>query len=164
MNYKKYLILLLSVFILIACKKLPVDDVQESINKKNYNGALYLMNEKFEKSVPNKEELERYSKIYNKGKKYFLSKNDLKKAYRMDELYLQLPSNIREKLPKIQVDVNKHNEDAKTIGKNQYEKAKSMKENTFRERVAKYIEYSKVLCYDESIRDTILTDRKKNRR
>ena len=36
-----------------------------------------------------------------------------------------------------------------------------MKENTFRERVAKYIEYSKVLCYDESIRDTILTDRKK---
>ena len=119
------------------------------------------MNEKFEKSAPNKEELERYSKIYNKGKKYFLSKNDLKKAYRMDELYLQLPSNIREKLPKIQVDVNKHNEDAKTIGKNQYEKAKSMKENTFRERVAKYIEYSKVLCYDESIRDTILTDRKK---
>lgn len=93
--------------------------------------------------------------------KYFLSKNDLKKAYRMDELYLQLPSNIREKLPKIQVDINKHNEDAKTIGKNQYEKAKSMKENTFRERVAKYIEYSKVLCYDESIRDTILTDRKK---
>ncbi|EGN64052.1 MULTISPECIES: hypothetical protein [Fusobacterium] len=119
------------------------------------------MNEKFEKSAPNKEELERYSKIYNKGKKYFLSKNDLKKAYRMDELYLQLPSNIREKLPKIQVDINKHNEDAKTIGKNQYEKAKSMKENTFRERVAKYIEYSKVLCYDESIRDTILTDRKK---
>ncbi|MCL4581686.1 hypothetical protein YWH7199_10050 [Fusobacterium nucleatum YWH7199] len=119
------------------------------------------MNEKFEKSAPNKEELERYSKIYNKGKKYFLSKNDLKKAYRMDELYLQLPSNIREKLPKIQVDINKHNEDAKTIGKNQYEKAKSMKENTFRERVAKYIEYSKVLCYDKSIRDTILTDRKK---
>ena len=119
------------------------------------------MNEKFEKSVPNKEELERYQKIYNDGKKYFLSKNDLKKAYRMDELYLQLPSNIREKLPKIQVDINKHNEDAKTIGKNQYEKAKSMKENTFRERVAKYIEYSKVLCYDESIRDTILTDRKK---
>ena len=119
------------------------------------------MNEKFEKSAPNKEKLERYSKIYNKGKKYFLSKNDLKKAYRMDELYLQLPSNIREKLPKIQVDINKHNEDAKTIGKNQYEKAKSMKENTFRERVAKYIEYSKVLCYDESIRDTILTDRKK---
>lgn len=119
------------------------------------------MNEKFEKSAPNKEEVERYSKIYNKGKKYFLSKNDLKKACRMDELYLQLPSNIREKLPKIQVDINKHNEDAKTIGKNQYEKAKSMKENTFRERVAKYIEYSKVLCYDESIRDTILTDRKK---
>ncbi|KXA25762.1 hypothetical protein [Fusobacterium nucleatum] len=119
------------------------------------------MNEKFEKSAPNKEELERYSKIYNKGKKYFLSKNDLKKAYRMDELYLQLPSNIREKLPKIQVDINKHNEDAKTIGKNQYEKAKSMKENTFRERVTKYIEYSKVLCYDKSIRDTILTDRKK---
>ena len=34
MNYKKYLILLLSIFMLIACKKLPVDDVQESINKK----------------------------------------------------------------------------------------------------------------------------------
>ena len=161
MNYKKYLILFLSIFILVACKKLPVDDVQESINKKNYNSALYLLNEKFEKSVPNKEEWERYQKIYNDGKKYFLSKNDLKKAYRMDELYLQLPRNIREKLPKIQVDINKHNEDAKTIGKNQYEKAKSMKENTFRERVAKYIEYSKVLCYDESIRDTILTDRKK---
>ena len=155
MNYKKYLILLLSVFILIACKKLPVDDVQESINKKNYNGALYLLNEKFEKSVPNKEELERYQKIYNDGKKYFLSKNDLKKAYRMDELYLKLPSSIREKLPKIQVDINKHNEDAKTIGKNQYEKAKSMKENTFRERVAKYIEYSKVFGYDEDMKNTI---------
>ncbi|WP_338949848.1 hypothetical protein [Fusobacterium nucleatum] len=51
-----------------------MDDVQESINKKNYNGALYLMNEKFEKSVPNKEELERYSKIYNKGKNIFFQK------------------------------------------------------------------------------------------
>lgn len=161
MNYKKYLILLLSIFILIACKKLPVDDVQKQVDKKIYYDALYLLNEKFEKSVPNKEELDRYQKIYNKGKKYFLSKNDLKKAYRMDELYLKLPSSIREKLPKIQVDINIHNEDAKTIGKNQYEKAKSMKENTFRERVAKYIEYSKALGYDESIRDTILTDRKK---
>ena len=161
MNYKKYLILLLSVFILIACKKLPVDDIQKQVDKKIYYDALYLMNEKFEKSTPSKEDLDRYQKIYNKGKKYFLSKNDLKKAYRMDELYLKLPSSIREKLPKIQVDINIHNEDAKTIGKNQYEKAKSMKENTFRERVAKYIEYSKALGYDESIRDTILTDRKK---
>lgn len=74
MNYKKYLILFLSIFILVACKKLPVDDVQESINKKNYNSALYLMNEKFEKSMPNKEELERYQKIYNKGKNIFFQK------------------------------------------------------------------------------------------
>ena len=161
MNYKKYLILLLSIFILIACKKLPVDDVQESINKKNYNGALYLMNEKFEKSVPNKEELERYQKIYNDGKKYFLSKNDLKKAYRMDELYLQLPSNIREKLPKIQVDVNKHNEDAKVVGNRLYEKAKLMKENTFREKVAKYIEYSKAFGYDEDMKNTIRSEQER---
>lgn len=46
------------------------------------------MNEKFEKLVLNKEEFERYLKIYNKGKKYFFLKNDLKKVYRMDELYL----------------------------------------------------------------------------
>lgn len=36
-----------------------------------------------------------------------------------------------------------------------------MKENIFRERVVKYIEYLKVFCYDESIRDIILIDRKK---
>ena len=35
------------------------------------------------------------------------SADDLKKAYRMDELYLKLPSSIREKLPKIQVDAKK---------------------------------------------------------
>ena len=161
MNYKKYLILFLSIFILIACKKLPVDDIQKQVDKKIYYDALYLMNEKFEKSTPSKEDLDRYQKIYNDRRKYFLSKNDLKKAYGMDELYLQLPSNIREKLPKIQVDTKKHDEDAKVVGNRLYEKAKSMKENTFRERVAKYIEYSKALGYDESIRDTILTDRKK---
>jgi len=142
MNYKKYLILFLSIFILIACKKLPVDDIQKQVDKKIYYDALYLMNEKFEKSTPSKEDLDRYQKIYNDGRKYFLSKNDLKKAYGMDDLYLQLPSSIKEKLPKIQVETKKHNEDAKVVGSNLYEKAKSMKENTFRERVAKYIEYS----------------------
>ena len=161
MNYKKYLILFLSIFILIACKKLPVDDVQESINKKNYNGALYLLNEKFEKSVPNKEELERYQKIYNDGKKYFLSKNDLKKAYRMDELYLKLPSSIREKLTKIQVDIKKHDEDAKVVGNRLYEKAKLMKENTFREKIAKYIEYSKAFGYDEDMKNTIRSEQER---
>ena len=99
MNYKKYLILFLSIFILIACKKLPVDDVQKQVDKKIYYDALYLMNEKFEKSTPSKEDLDRYQKIYNDGRKYFLSKNDLKKAYGMDDLYLQLPSSIKEKLP-----------------------------------------------------------------
>ena len=80
MNYKKYLILLLSVFMLIACKKLPVDDIQKQVDKKIYYDALYLLNEKFEKLTLSKEELERYQKIYNDGRKYFLSKNDLKKA------------------------------------------------------------------------------------
>ena len=36
MNYKKYLILFLSIFILIACKKLPVDDIQKQVDKKIY--------------------------------------------------------------------------------------------------------------------------------
>ena len=65
MNYKKYLILFLSIFILIACKKLSVDDIQKQVDKKIYYDALYLMNEKFEKSTPSKEDLDRYQKIYN---------------------------------------------------------------------------------------------------
>ena len=161
MNYKKYLILFLSIFILVACKKLPVDDVQKQVDKKIYYDALYLMNEKFEKSTPSKEDLDRYQKIYREGKKYFLSKNDLKKAYGMDELYLQLPSSIREKLSKIQVDTKKNNEDAKVVGSKLYEKAKSMKENTFRERVAKYIEYSKAFGYDEDMKNTISTEQER---
>ena len=161
MNYKKYLILFLSIFILVACKKLPVDDIQKQVDKKIYYDALYLMNEKFEKSTPSKEDLDRYQKIYNDGRKYFLSKNDLKKAYGMDELYLQLPSSIREKLPKIQVDTKKHDEDAKVVGNRLYEKAKSMKENTFREKVAKYIEYSKAFGYDEDMKNTISTEQER---
>lgn len=39
------------------------------------------MNEKFEKSTPSKEDLDRYQKIYNDGRKYFLSKNDLKSLW-----------------------------------------------------------------------------------
>ncbi|WP_320949150.1 hypothetical protein [Fusobacterium sp.] len=161
MNYKKYLILFLSIFILIACKKLPVDDVQKQVDKKIYYDALYLMNEKFEKLTPSKEDLDRYQKIYREGKKYFLSKNDLKKAYGMDELYLQLPSSIREKLPKIQVDAKKHDEDAKVVGNRLYEKAKLMKENTFREKVAKYIEYSKAFGYDEDMKNTIRSEQER---
>lgn len=161
MNYKKYLILLLSVFMLIACKKLPVDDIQKQVDKKIYYDALYLLNEKFEKLTLSKEELERYQKIYNDGRKYFLSKNDLKKAYGMDELYLQLPSSIREKLPKIQVDAKKYDEDAKVVGNRLYEKAKLMKENTFREKVAKYIEYSKAFGYDEDMKNIIRAEQER---
>ena len=40
MNYKKYLILFLSIFILIACKKLPVDDIQKQVDKKIFNQTL----------------------------------------------------------------------------------------------------------------------------
>ena len=73
----------------------------------------------------------------------------------MDELYLQLPSSIREKLPKIQVDAKKYDEDAKVVGNRLYEKAKLMKENTFREKVAKYLAYAKILNDDKALRATI---------
>ena len=79
----------------------------------------------------------------------------------MDELYLQLPSSIREKLPKIQVDTKKHNEDAKVVGNRLYEKVKLMKENTFREKVAKYIEYSKAFGYDEDMKNTIRSEQER---
>ena len=79
----------------------------------------------------------------------------------MDELYLQLPSSIREKLPKIQVDAKKYDEDAKVVGNRLYEKAKLMKENTFREKVAKYIEYSKAFGYDEDMKNIIRAEQER---
>lgn len=88
MNYKKYLILLLSVFMLIAyAKKLPVDDIQKQVDKKNLLWCTIFAPDRNLKINTKQEDLDRYQRIYNDGRKYFLSKNDLKKAYGMDELY-----------------------------------------------------------------------------
>jgi len=43
--------------------------------------------------------------------------------------------------------------------RNNYEKVKAMKENTFREKVAKYLAYAKILNDDKDLRATVLAER-----
>ena len=43
--------------------------------------------------------------------------------------------------------------------RNNYQKVKAMKENTFREKVAKYLAYAKILNDDKALRATVLAER-----
>ena len=79
----------------------------------------------------------------------------------MEKLYLDLPDNIKQKLPSINVDINKHRKNGERIADDLFENTQSMGENTYREKIKKYKQYKKVLTYNPNEKNKVENELKK---
>lgn len=148
MNYKKYLVLLLSVLIFVSCTRLAINSAKESAANNEYYKGILELDEPIRKDINNKELFESYQNIFNRGENYYNSRNEMKDLFLMEKLYLELPDSIKQKLSDINVDINKHKRNGENIATDLFKNTKLMEENTYREKIKKYKQYKKVLTYN----------------
>ena len=113
------------------------------------------------KDTENKELFESYENIFNRGKSYYNSTDEIRELFLMEKLYLDLPDNVKQKLPGIYVDINKHRKNGEKIASDLFENTQSMGENTYREKIKKYKQYKKVLTYNPNEKNKVEDELKK---
>ncbi|MDC7954406.1 hypothetical protein PKF05_00975 [Fusobacterium simiae] len=152
---KKYLILLLSILIFASCTRLAINSAKESAANNEYYEGILELDEPIRKDIDNKELFESYENIFNKGKNYYNSINETRELFLMEKLYLDLPDSIKQKLPSINVDINRHRQNGEKIAVDLFQNTKSMGENTYREKIKKYKQYKRVLTYNPNEKNKV---------
>ena len=158
---KKYLILFLSILIFASCTRLAINSANSKAAKNEFYKGILELDNSMRKDTENKELYESYENIFNRGIDYYNSINETRELFLMEKLYLDLPDNIKQKLPSINVDINKHRKNGERIASNLFENTQSMGENTYREKIKKYKQYKKVLTYNPNEKNKVENELKK---
>ena len=152
---KKYLILFLSIFLFASCTRIAINAANNKAERNEFYKGILELDKSMKKDTENKELFENYENIFNRGKEYYNSTNETRELFLMEKLYLDLPDSIKQKLPNISVDVNKHRKNGERIAENLFRTTQSMSENTYREKIKKYREYKKVLTYNPNEKNRV---------
>jgi len=158
---KKYLILFFSILIFASCTRLAINSANSKAAKNEFYKGILELDNSMRKDTENKELYESYENIFNRGIDYYNSINETRELFLMEKLYLDLPDNIKQKLPSINVDINKHRKNGERIASNLFENTQSMGENTYREKIKKYKQYKKVLTYNPNEKNKVEDELKK---
>ena len=158
---KKYLILFLSILIFASCTRMAINSANSKAARNEFYKGILELDKSVRKDKDNKELFESYENIFNRGINYYNSTNEIRELFLMEKLYLDLPDNIKQKLPSINVDINKHRKNGERIADDLFENTQSMGENTYREKIKKYKQYKKVLTYDPNEKNKVENELKK---
>ena len=158
---KKYLILFLSILIFASCTRLAINSANSKAAKNEFYKGILELDNSMRKDTENKELYESYENIFNRGIDYYNSISETRELFLMEKLYLDLPDNIKQKLPSINVNINKHRKNGERIASNLFENTQSMGENTYREKIKKYKQYKKVLTYNPNEKNKVENELKK---
>jgi len=134
---KKYLILFFSILIFASCTRMAINTANSKATKNQFYQGILELDNSVRKDTENKEFFESYENIFNRGKSYYNSTDEIRELFLMEKLYLDLPDNVKQKLPGIYVDINKHRKNGEKIASDLFENTQSMGENTYREKIKK---------------------------
>ena len=158
---KKYLILFFSILIFASCTRMAINAANSKATKNQFYQGILELDNSVRKDTENKELFESYENIFNRGKSYYNSTDEIRELFLMEKLYLDLPDNVKQKLPGIYVDINKHRKNGEKIASDLFENTQSMGENTYREKIKKYKQYKKVLTYNPNEKNKVENELKK---
>lgn len=158
---KKYLILFLSILIFTSCTRMAINAANNKAARNEFYKGILELDKSVRKDTDNKELFESYENIFNRGKDYYNIVNETRELFLMEKLYLDLPDNIKQKLPNISVDINKHRKNGERIADDLFRNTQLMGENTYREKIKKYRQYKKVLTYNPNEKNRVENELKK---
>ena len=158
---KKYLILFLSILIFSSCTRLAINTANSKAAKNEFYQGILELDNSMRKDIENKELFEIYQNIFNKGENYYNSTSEIRELFLMEKLYLDLPDNIKQRLPGIYVDINKHKKNGEKVASDLLKNTQLMGENSYQEKIKKYKQYKKVLTYNPNEKNKVENELKK---
>ena len=158
---KKYLILFLSILIFSSCTRLAINTANSKAAKNEFYQGILELDNSMRNDIENKELFEIYQNIFNKGENYYNSTSEIRELFLMEKLYLDLPDNIKQRLPGIYVDINKHKKNGEKVASDLLKNTQLMGENSYQEKIKKYKQYKKVLTYNPNEKNKVENELKK---
>ena len=158
---KKYLILFLSILIFSSCTRLAINTANSKAAKNEFYQGILELDNSMRKDIENKELFEIYQNIFNKGQNYYNSTSEIRELFLMEKLYLDLPDNIKQRLPGIYVDINKHKKNGEKVASDLLKNTQLMGENSYQEKIKKYKQYKQVLTYNPNEKNKVENELKK---
>ncbi|QNE68702.1 hypothetical protein H5V38_01575 [Fusobacterium hwasookii] len=158
---KKYLILFLSILIFSSCTRLAINTANSKVAKNEFYQGILELDNSMRKDIENKELFEIYQNIFNKGQNYYNSTSEIRELFLMEKLYLDLPDNIKQRLPGIYVDINKHKKNGEKVASDLLKNTQLMGENSYQEKIKKYKQYKQVLTYNPNEKNKVENELKK---
>ena len=158
---KKYLILFLGILIFSSCTRLAINTANSKASKNEFYQGILELDNSMRKDIENKELFEIYQNIFNKGENYYNSTSEIRELFLMEKLYLDLPDNIKQRLPGIYVDINKHKKNGEKVASDLLKNTQLMGENSYQEKIKKYKQYKKVLTYNPNEKNKVENELKK---
>ena len=158
---KKYLILFLSILIFASCTRMAINSANSKAARNEFYKGILELDKSVRKDKDNKELFESYENIFNRGRDYYNSINETRELFLMEKLYLDLPDNIKQRLPGIYVDINKHKKNGEKVASDLLKNTQLMGENSYQEKIKKYKQYKKVLTYNPNEKNKVENELKK---
>lgn len=155
---KKYLLIILTLLLFLSCTKLTINSANSKAAHNDYYSGIGILDEKIRKDYTNQELVKSYEKIFNKGEEYYNSVNKLEDLYLMEELYLDLPQNVKNVLTDIVLNEKKHKSIGETVAKNYLQEANVISENSYKNKVKKYNLLQRISIFDRNLANKIKID------
>ncbi|QQS87576.1 hypothetical protein [Fusobacterium canifelinum] len=152
---KKYLILFFSILIFASCTRMAINAANNKAARNEFYKGILELDNSVRKDTENKELFESYENIFNRGESYYNSTDRIRELFLMEKLYLDLPDNVKQKLPNINVDINRHKRNGEKIAIDLFKDTKEIRENTYREKIKKYKQYQKILTYNPNEKNRV---------
>ena len=158
---KKYLILFFSILIFSSCTRLAINTANSKVAKNEFYQGILELDNSMRKDIENKELFEIYQNIFNKGQNYYNSTSEIRELFLMEKLYLDLPDNIKQRLPGIYVDINKHKKNGEKVASDLLKNTQLMGENSYQEKIKKFKQYKQVFTYNPNEKNKVENELKK---
>lgn len=153
----KKILIVMSVLFLVACT--AIDRANDYAKTGNYNVGLSIIQNEILKNSDKIEVTQTYENIFNNGQIFYKNNFKEKDLFNLEEKYLALPTEIKNKLSNISVDIEKHKKLGVDIAEELLNRLNAMSEYTYADKVNKYNDYNDVLKYDNSKRVEIIKNK-----
>lgn len=148
---KKILFTYFIILTFISCTRMTINSANNKAAHNDFYSGIEVLDTKIRKDFSNQELVKSYETIFNKGENYYTSTNNLRDLFLMEELYLDLPQDTKNSLSSISVDLKKHKATGQQVAQNILKEAKSITENTYRNKVKKYNLLRDISIFDKNL-------------
>lgn len=152
---KKFFLFLITGLLFVSCTSMVISTANNQANKNNYTAAIKSLENQFKNDMKSEKLAKTFNDIYIRGYYYYNNLKADKELFLIENSYINIPLEIKNKLQNIEFDEKVHIERGKKVAKEILKQADLIGTDSYIKKVRKYKLYNYVLKFDPSIKNKV---------